>query len=272
MTDRLVLVTGGSGYIGTVLVPLLAKTYPVRVYESMLFGNAIADTPNCEFIQGDIRDEATVRKALDGVTDVIHLAAIVTDALVDLNPKMGREVNNQAVRGLCYAASCAGVKRLIYASSSSVYGTQPDICTEDSLVLPMTEYARQKFQGECIVNSFQGYMTVVSVRSATACGPAPRMRADTIVNTFSGQAYFNGEITVHGGDQYRTNIHVADIADLYAFLLDAPADRINGQVFNATRANHTALELAEMVQGIMGGKITVNRDMLDDRHYRMDGN
>lgn len=269
MSDRLVLVTGGSGYIGSVLVPIVAKLYPVRVYETMTFGNPIAGTPNCEFIQGDIRDYSAVRKALEGVTDVIHLAGIVTDDLVDMNQNMAREVNNQAMYHLCWDAVAAGVKRFIYASSSSVYGTQDDVCTEGYPTRPMTEYANTKLVGEYIVGECRKDMTTVSIRSATACGPAPRMRLDTIVNIFSAQAYFKGEITVHGGDQYRTNIHVKDIANLYCRLLDADAKLINGEVFNATASNLTALIIAEMVSDLVACKITVDASKADNRHYRM---
>jgi len=290
--DRLVLITGGSGYVGSVLVPLIAKKYPVRVLETMTFGNPIADTPNVEFIQGDIRNQAIVSQALDGVTDVIHLAAIVTDDLVAMNEALGRQINNDALFGLCSIAMDKGVSRIIYASSSSIYGTDLHIddvevttlgdtekkfipsvirgCTEECIPKPMTEYAWTKLRGEYIVNSFDKDMTVVSVRSATCCGPAPRMRFDTIVNIFCKQAHFDGVITVHGGDQWRTNIHVKDIARLYCTLLDSPADLINGQAFNATASNDTALDLAHQVRRIIGGKVFVDLTKRDDRHYCMD--
>lgn len=272
MSDRRILITGGSGYVGSALVPVVAAKYACRVLETMTFGNSIAGTPNVEFIQGDIRDRATVAAALEGVTDVIHLAAVVTDDLVDMGPEYSRQVNCEALRQLASLSAHAGVRRLIYASSSSVYGTQDAVCSEDSPTLPMTEYAKTKLMGEQIINPYARAMTVASVRCATACGPAPRMRFDTIVNIFCKQAYFDGKITVHGGGQYRTNIHVRDVADFYLRMLDYPAGDINGEAFNLSRGYHTARELAEMVQRASPTpcQLFIDTGKVDNRHYRMD--
>ena len=282
---RLVLVTGGTGYVGSVLVPLVAQRYPVRVFCSMHFGNAIAGTPNVEFIKGDIQDPHALAAALLGVTDVIHLAGIVTDALVDMNQEMGMKVNQHATGMLCRLALDAGVKRLLYASSSSVYGTTADPATETTPVQPMTAYADSKLQGEMICLGWKDKMVVSAVRCATCAGPAPRMRLDTIVNIFCKQAYFDGKITVHGGSQYRSNVHVRDAAALYLHLLDAPAEKINGQVFNLTRENMTAIGIAEKVQRALWETyawgipwetyakeipIEVDATKPDNRHYRMD--
>jgi len=270
MSDRLVLITGGSGYIGSVLAPLVAKLYPVRVLETMAFGNPIMGTPNIEFHVGDIRDKFIVRDALKGVTDVIHLAAIVTDDLVDMNPQYSREVNVQALQMLCEQAVDAGVSRFIYASSSSIYGSSYKPCTENSTPNPVTAYAQMKLLGEKVVEQYKHSMRVTSIRSATACGPSPRMRLDTIVNVFCKQAFFHKNILVHGGDQWRSNIHVRDIADLYKFLLDIYVE--NEPVFNATFGHHTAIELALMVKDLIPAEITVNHDIVDGRHYKMVGN
>lgn len=267
--DRLVLITGATGYIGSVLTPIVAKRYAVRAFDTETFGNSIADTSNVEFVKGDVRDIVAVHKALEGVTDVIHLAAIVTDDLVAMNEALGREVNNDAFYVLCSAAVDQGVQRVIYASSSSVYGSQLGPCTEESTPAPLTEYAWTKLRGEYIVNEFQDRMTVCSIRCATACGPAPRMRLDTVVNIFCKQAYFDHKITVYGGDQWRTNIHVSDIADLYLYMLDAPAEKINGQAFNATRLNSTVLSIAQKVRDKCRCPIEVLAAMTDHRSYMM---
>ena len=276
MTDRLVLVTGATGYVGSVLTPLLAQSCSVRAFDTEAFGNSIVGTPNVEFVKGDIRDCEAVSRALEGVTDVIHLAGIVTDDLVAMNPKLGQWVNNGAMGFLCAEAAKHGIRRFVYASSSSIYGTHESSgvqhhlrgCSEKCEPAPMTEYARQKLLGEEILNRYKDSMAVVSIRSATACGPAPRMRLDTIVNTFSAQAYFAGEITVHGGAQWRTNIHVSDVASLYCRLLEVPRLH-SGQVYNATAGNQTALELAVLVAEVIPCKVTIDRSKKDDRHYRM---
>ena len=273
MEKRLVLVTGGLGYVGTVLVPLLAQRWPVRVYDSMMFGNAIAGTPNVEFIQGDMRDWLKLKEAMGAVTDVVHLAGIVTDELVAMNPDLARKVNEWGTDLLCRAAFQSGtVRRLIYASSSSIYGTQTEgvEASEETAPLPLSEYARQKLDGEraCLRYASDTF-TVTCVRAATASGPAPRMRLDTIVNIFCQQAYFQGNITVHGGDQWRNNIHVRDMAGFYALLLGAPEGLIHGQVFNISAGNHTAVELAEMVAQIIPAQVLVDCSKKDNRHYRM---
>ena len=293
---RRVLVTGGSGYVGSALVPVIAQRYSVRVLETMMFGNSIEGTPNVEFIKGDIRDRGAVSEALRDVTDVIHLAGIVTDELVDMNPILATEVNNTAMHQLCELAARGGIQRFIYASSSSVYGAQSEVCTEETIPNPMTAYAKTKLEGERILDDYArptvdvtGFgkpehsevvftdegMTTVSVRCATLCGPAPRMRLDTIVNVFSKQAWFDGRITVHGGSQYRTNINVQDAVNFYAFLLDAPAERIAGRCFNLTHGNHTALALAQLVRDralLFGRNVEIVVDLTkhDPRSYRMD--
>ena len=272
-----VLVTGGLGYVGSVLVPYLATKHQVRVFDSMLFGNSIEGTPNVEFVKGDITDGDALAKALQGQEAVIHLAGVVTDDLVDMNPVYARLVNQTATERLCLRAIAAGVKRLVYASSSSVYGSQEEPCTEESPTNTETAYAETKLVAEriCLFQASQ-HMTAVAVRSATCCGPAPRMRLDTIVNVFSKQAWFDGKITVFGGSQYRSNIHVQDVAEFYALLLEAPAEEVNGQVFNAVMEYGSALQIARkvvMVAHVFGKHITIDVDFTkkDTRQYRMSG-
>lgn len=275
-SDRLILVTGGTGYVGTAVVPRIAKRYLVRAVDTQMFGNAIAGTPNVEFVKADIQDYKAMRAAMRGVTDVIHLAGIVTDELVDMNHVKAMRINLLGTQQVARAAYEAGVGRLIFASSSSVYGSQPEIATEDTPPKPQSVYAATKLVGEDIVNSYSQSMTVCSLRCSTCCGPSPRMRLDTIVNVFSKQAYFDGKITVHGGDQYRTNAHINDVARLYEFLLDAPAGKINGEAFNFTSGNHTAQTLGvivgSQVASLTDNRVEVNIDTSkhDLRSYRMD--
>lgn len=276
MSDRIVLVTGGSGYVGSVLVPLLAKDFRVRVVETMTFGNPIADTPNVEFIRADILDYRALADAMVGVDSVIHLAGIVTDELVDMNYVKAMRVNLLGTLNVVNAARRSDVSRFIYASSSSVYGSQGYVAREHMTPKPQTVYAATKLVGEDIVQREGGAMTRAMVRSATCCGPAPRMRLDTIVNVFSAQAFFTDTITVHGGDQYRTNIHVQDAAEFYRLLMDAD-DHIDGRVFNIAQGFDTALHLAQVVAFVAEKKLNkairvdVDHTKRDDRHYRMSG-
>ena len=269
MKDRLILVTGGTGYVGSALVPVLAQSgYRVRTYDSQLFGNSIAGLDNVEAVQGDIRDWVALEQAMKGVTDVIHLAGIVTDELVDMNPERAREVNCDALMGLL--ALCAGnsVQRFILMSSSSVYGNIIN-ANEADTPQPLTEYARQKLTQENLVIAQGCLVPSVIIRSATLCGPAPRMRLDTIVNTFCKQAWFDGKISVWGGQQVRTNVHVGDIVGFYTWALDQVA-WFDCQIFNVTSGNHRAIDLANMVARIHGkATVEVDATKVDHRSYSM---
>ena len=268
---RPVLITGGLGYLGTVIVPRLARTRPVVVYDTMMFGNSLAGTPNVTFIEGDIRKFDDFRAACAGIESVIHLAAVVTDDLVDKNPQLARSINVNALGRNMVAMYREGIKRFIYVSSSSVYGSHDEDCTEDSPTHPETEYAQQKLDGEEAAFYWADQIEVCAVRMATLCGPAPRMRLDTIVNIFSAQAYFNPPITVWGGDQYRCNLHVADAAEAYQRLLDHPtADDIRGKVFNLGGKNMAARDIGMDVAKVFDQPFDVDESKQDTRHYRMD--
>ena len=277
----LVLVTGGTGYVGSALVPRLAKKYPVRVLCTEDFGNPIAGTEGVEFIKGDITNTKQVKDAMVGVESVIHLAAIVTDELVDMNRGLGYRVNVGGTDILLGAALRAGVERFVYASSSSVYGKQNgQPATELTEPNPQTVYAVQKLDAERNVLGF-GFadgvdnMTVTAVRSATLCGPAPRMRADTICNVFSKQAYFDGAITVFDGTQIRSNIHVDDAVGFYMYLLSAAPALVHRQVFNAAHNFMPAKAIAEEIESAFfefsGRHVPINvlADRKDDRDYAM---
>jgi len=268
---RKILVTGGCGYIGTRLVPKLVGKYKVTVLDSMLFGNHLPPVPGLDVIKGDIRDTKLVRALMNGVTDVIHLAAIANDPCSDLAPVITYEVNRDAVWHLVKTARECGVRRFINASSSSVYGVkQEESVTEDLSLEPLTLYAKLKAESEQIVNSFAGGdFTAVSIRSATVCGYSPRMRFDVIVNIIAKSAIVDGVITVHGGNQYRPNIHIDDITDLYVLLLEVPEEKINGKVFNVGATNHTVMEIAEMARQETGAEIRVDTNITDNRSYRI---
>ena len=274
MAERIVLVTGATGYIGSVLVPLLAREYRVRAVDTEHFGNAIADTPNTEFIKADIQDIDAMLRAMAGVSHVIHLAGIVTDELVDMNPLLAMKVNLLGTMNVMRAAlRHNGVQRFIYASSSSIYGLQDVVATIETPPKPMTIYAMTKLLGEQIVLDCAKNQAIqpIIVRCATCCGPAPRMRMDTIVNVFSKQAYFDHQITVHGGGQWRTNVHVQDVAELYRSLLQ---DRVFPTIGNMTSGNHRAIELATMVtqvahENAIPCNMIVDTTKVDRRNYLM---
>ena len=247
---------GGAGYVGSRLVPrLLAEGYTVRVLDTYFFGAmglaAVRDDEALTEILGDVRDEGVVEKALAGVDAVIHLACIANDPSVDLDPELSKSVNYQSFRPFLRAAKSTGVKRFIFASSSSVYGVSeaPEV-TEDHPHMPVSLYNKYKSACEQVLwEEANDDFIVVSVRPATLCGYSPRQRLDLTVNILTNHAVNLDKITVFGGTQQRPNLHIEDMVDLYLLMLEAPSRKIAGQAFNAGFENSTVMELAQMVRG-----------------------
>ena len=256
---RQVLVTGGAGYVGSVLVPkLLDKGYQVKVLDLYLYGedvlDAVKDNPNLEQIKGDIRDQALLERVIPDTDALIHLACISNDPSFELDPQLGKSINYDAFFGLVEVAKHCGVKRFIYASTSSVYGIkQEENVTEELPLEPLTDYS--KYKGLCeevLLKEQSPDFTTVVIRSATVCGYSARMRLDLIVNILTNQAFNTGRITVTGGQQKRPNIHIEDVTDLYVQLLELPGEMIAGKIFNAVYANYQVSEIAEMVRKVVG--------------------
>lgn len=252
-----VLVTGGAGYVGSALVPaLLVAGYRVTVLDLYMYGKTALDEvrghPNLTEIEGDMRDPAAVARAVAGCEAVLHLACISNDPSFELNPELGKSINLDALRPLIRAAKAAGVRRFVYASSSSVYGVKTGQVTEEVPLEPLTDYSRFKALGERILLEERepGFETL-SLRPATVCGYAPRQRLDVIVNILTNHAVNAGRICVMGGEQMRPNIHIADMVSAYLLALSAPAERIDGKVFNVGYENYSVRQLAEIVKAVV---------------------
>ncbi|GIL41454.1 NAD-dependent epimerase/dehydratase family protein [Roseiterribacter gracilis] len=254
-----VLVTGGAGYVGSVLVPkLLDAGYAVNVLDLFIYGDNVfgdADNhPRLTKIKGDLRDRATVERAVAHCDAVIHLACISNDPSFDLDPGLGKSINFDCFRPLVQASKDAGVRRFIYASSSSVYGIkEEENVTEDLALEPLTDYSKFKAMCEEVLDAERtpGFETL-TLRPATVCGYGRRLRLDLSVNILTNHAVCNGTIKVFGGTQRRPNIHIEDMTDLYLASLVAPKEKIDGQVYNAGYENQRILDIAETVRDVVG--------------------
>ena len=267
-----VLVTGGAGYVGCVLVPhLLEAGYEVTVLDLYLYGDDVfAECRRHGGLReekGDVRDPGAVASALRGCDAVIHLACISNDPSFELDPKLGRSINLDAFVPLVRASRRAGVKRFIYASSSSVYGIKDGVQVTEELPLePLTEYSRYKAECEALLlkERAPGFITAV-VRPATVCGYSRRQRLDVVVNILTNLGYNKGEITVYGGSQLRPNIHIEDMARVYLAMLGAEDGRVDGKIFNTGQDNRTVMELARMVQRQVGAHVRLRVEPTNDR-------
>lgn len=253
-----ILITGGAGYVGGILVPRLIQLgYQVTVLDLFIYGEKVFDEiknhPLLKTVKGDIRDQDLLKNSLDGIDAVIHLACISNDPSFELNPSLSRSINYEAFTPLVDISKRKGVKRFIYASTSSVYGVSdaPEV-TEDHPLLPITDY--NKYKGLCepiLLERQSPDFTTVIIRPATVCGYSPRQRFDLTVNILTNHAVNRGKITVFGGVQKRPNIHIEDIVDLYIQLLAENDEKITGKTYNAGYQNHSINEIANIVKKIV---------------------
>jgi nucleoside-diphosphate-sugar epimerase len=256
------------------LVPrLLDLGHSVTVFDLMLYGDDVIDAhQRLKMIKADVRDQIALEGTIPGHDTVIHLACISNDPSFELDPSLGRSINLDSFRPLVRISRAAGVKRFIYASSSSVYGVKdhPNV-TEEMSLEPLTDYSRFKADCEEILAEYQAPdFTTVTIRPATVCGYSRRQRLDVVVNILSNLAYHNRKISVFGGKQLRPNIHISDMVDAYVALLDAPDEKIAGQIFNAGYENQSVEELAVLVRDVMGEDVQLIQTPTDDnRSYHI---
>lgn len=256
MLYKSVFITGGAGYCGSLLVPqLLSRGYKVTVYDIQYFGiNFLPrEDPNLNIVQGDIRDTAKLLSSCKGHDAFVSLACISNDASFELDEKLSKSVNLDAFEPMVIAAKQAGIKRFIYASSSSVYGVsdKPNV-TEDHPLVPLTLY--NKYKGMCeplLKKHTDDNFIGVIFRPATVCGFAPRQRLDLSVNILTNHAVNKNKITVFGGDQLRPNLHVQDYCDTIEMLLNAPSEKIQNETFNVGYQNMSIMDIAHLVKKVV---------------------
>ena len=269
-----IFITGGAGYVGAVLVPhLLENGYSVTVLDLMIYGDDVLPKhPNLQSVKGDIRDQTLLMELIPGHDVVIHLACISNDPSFELNPQLGKSINLDAFRPLVEISKASGVKRFVYASSSSVYGIKEELDVHEEISLePLTDYSKFKVDCEKILAEYQSEdFTTVTIRPATVCGYSPRQRLDVVVNILTNLAYHKREISVFGGGQLRPNIHIADMVAAYRVLITAPKEKVAGKIFNAGYENQPVREIAETVKAVVGDDVKLVTTPTDDnRSYHI---
>jgi nucleoside-diphosphate-sugar epimerase len=268
-----IFITGGAGYVGSILVPhLLSKGHRITVLDLMIYGETLPQHSNLNLIKGDIRDQNLLKKIIKNIDVVIHLACISNDPSFELNPKLGKDINLNSFAPLVEISKKNNVRKFIYASSSSVYGVKDEKNVHEEMSLePLTDYSRFKADCEKILfkHKSDNFITIV-LRPATVCGFSPRQRLDLVVNILTSLAFHKREITVLGGGQLRPNIHIQDMARAYELFIEIDDKKINGEIFNVGFENKTVDQLASNVKEIIGEDIKILRSVSNDnRSYHI---
>lgn len=281
MSD-VVLVTGGAGYIGSVLVrQLLTEGHEVRVLDVMRFGGEsllpLLEEPRLTVLRGDVRHDHDVRRALNGVSAVVHLAAIVGDPACKREPELAREVNLLATQRVYETAEELGVKRFVFASTCSNYGKMPDqdsVMDETSELRPVSLYAETKVAVEryLLERGRASACLPTALRFSTVYGLSPRMRFDLTVNEFTRDLVLGEELVVFGEQFWRPYCHVADLARSVRMVLAAPPEAVANEVFNVgdDAENFRKVDVVDAIlRQVPQGRVRYVRKAEDPRDYRV---
>lgn len=278
------LVTGGAGYIGSVLVGmLLLREDKVKVYDKLYFDEKPLEDlkkkygHKLEIIQGDVRnfDE----NVMEGIDAVVHLGALSNDPTADFDPKATMDINYRGTLNVAEAAKRKGIKRFSFASSAAVYGFHVNSIADESFKCnPQSEYARSRqLSDEALMKMADEDFFPVSLRQATVYGASPRWRYDLAVNTFTRDAYSKGVLHVDaGGMAWRPFVDITDVARAHILAVTCPAEKIKGgQIFNLVYENLQILDLAHRIKFILKKKkhieVEVDYSTREARSYRMSG-
>jgi nucleoside-diphosphate-sugar epimerase len=277
-----VLVTGGAGYIGSLLVDeLLRRGWSVRVLDAFAVGDGrsllpVWGRPGFEFVRGDVRDPIVRAAALAHVDAVVHLAAIVGDPACARDPDRAREVNLRATVELVDEAAASGVRRFLFASTCSNYGKMQNgdvLATEEWELRPVSLYAETKVAAELeVLARSTEELATTCLRFATVYGASPRMRFDLTVNEFSRDALLSRELMVYGEQFWRPYVHVRDAVRAVSAVLEAPTESVGGEVFNVghSRENYRKQDLiAFLLERIPDMVVERVAQQDDPRDYRV---
>jgi nucleoside-diphosphate-sugar epimerase len=275
---RRALVIGGAGYIGSALLPLLLdQGYEVRVLDLLLYGkDPIApwlDDPRLEVIQADFRQIDRVVSAMQDVDVVIHLGALVGDPACALDEGLTTEINLTATRMIAEIAKGYGVRYFVFASTCSVYGASDQVLDENAPIKPISLYARSKAASEKVLLQMadENFAPVI-LRFSTVYGLSGRFRFDLVVNLLTAKALMDGEITIFGGNQWRSFVHVADAARSVMHVLGVNPELVRGQIFNvgSDEQNYNISQIGNMIQSYVPTARIVNKgNEVDPNNYRV---
>lgn len=271
MTNLNILITGGAGYLGSILTrKLLDKGHRVRILDDLWYGNEsileCQKNENFELIKDDLRNLTTTVRAMKDVDGVIHLASVVGMPASSIEPRTSEEINYLATKNIAELCTLHNIPTYIFASTCSVYGSQPDkLITEKSDVAPMDFYADQKYLSERAISWLNKAPTIL--RFGTLFGYSPRMRFDLVINLFIAQALIKNKITVFGGNQYRPFLHVQDAAESLVFAFE---NDLTG-TYNVISENLTILDAAKRISKLSGCEIEISQENEDKRNYKVSG-
>jgi len=262
-----IFITGACGYQGTKIIPMLIKLkHKIVAIDTMWFGNRLKKNKNLKVLKKNIID--INNKDLKNIDIVLHLASIANDPMGDLKQHLTWEYSCIATMKLAELCIKNKVKKLIYASSASVYGVKKEKKVTENLSLePISTYNKAKMIAERVLLSYKKKLNISIIRPATVCGVSPRMRFDLSVNMLTYQAIKNKKITVFGGNQIRPNIHIDDLLQLYIKFFSTNK-KYNG-IFNAGFENLSIINIAKLVQSEVPCKIVKIKNVKDIRSYRV---
>jgi nucleoside-diphosphate-sugar epimerase len=276
-----ILVTGGAGYLGSVLVlTLIEEGHEVRVLDNLMHGGrallSVFGHSRFELMTGDVRDSSAVERAVEHVDAVVHLAAIVGDPACARDPEAARAINEGGSQRLIQAARTAGVRRFVFASTCSNYGRMNDttvLASEDHELKPLSLYAETKVAVErALLDGAVSSLAPTVLRFATLYGLSPRMRFDLTVNQFVMEMLVQRKLTVFGERFWRPYVHVRDAASAIAMVLAAPEQVVGRQVFNVgdTDENYRKMDLIDLIgRRVTGAEVDYISVADDPRDYKV---